>query len=302
MRIFGYARASTDKQAITLKDQREKIERAAAYVIDKHPGAVYIKTYEDPAVSGKQDWRKRPAGDALFFECEPGDLIIAAVFDRAFRSVVDLCNTVELLKFKEVNLKLLDMEFDTSTPIGMACLQMLAVIKEFELKTTSERTKAALAYKRKHNLPVGFYPPIGWQRAGVKDKSRYVPCGMDRRWCKEIVRLWESGIGCRKVHAELRRRGARTHMGTTYTELRTRKGYVACKLGFPLLTMKELPRVADINRWLAERDLQQLSLPPAEVCAGPSLPSHEVRVPYRPSLQPRVEECREQGQAHGGTA
>ena len=79
-RVLGYCRASTRKQVDSPDVQRGKIQDYAAF----HKLGV-VSCFIDPAKSGKVPWEEREGGRALFAQLRPGDHVIIAKLDRAFR-------------------------------------------------------------------------------------------------------------------------------------------------------------------------------------------------------------------------
>lgn len=100
----------------------------------------------------------RPAlKDALRF-VRKGDTLVITKIDRLARSASDLLNTVNELKGKGVELRVLDQSIDTSTPAGRAMLQMLAVFAEFETAIRAERQMDGIAKAKADGTKFGRKP------------------------------------------------------------------------------------------------------------------------------------------------
>jgi DNA invertase Pin-like site-specific DNA recombinase len=90
------------------------------------------------------------------------DTLMVTRIDRLARSVADLEQIVATLKERGAFLRATEQPIDTSTPAGIAFLQMLAVFAQFETAIRRERqmegiakAKAAGVYKgRKRSVPV----------------------------------------------------------------------------------------------------------------------------------------------------
>lgn len=87
----------------------------------------------------------RPALKEAMRFARKGDTFCISRIDRLARSATDLLNIVKELRGKGVELRVLDQSIDTSTPAGMALLQMLAVFAEFETSIRAERQMDGIA-------------------------------------------------------------------------------------------------------------------------------------------------------------
>ena len=84
MGTYGYVRVSTLRQAeegLSLEVQRRQLEGYAL----QH-GLTLDRVFVEDGVSGAVPLANRPAGGALLALLEPGDVVLAAKLDRAFRS------------------------------------------------------------------------------------------------------------------------------------------------------------------------------------------------------------------------
>lgn len=145
--IIGYARVSTD-------DQDCSIQEAAL----KAAGCTIIRTEKK---SGTTTEGRAELETVLSF-LRAGDTLMVTRIDRLARSVADLERIVALVKDKGAFLRATEQPIDTSTPAGIAFLQMLGVFAQFETAIRRERqmegiakAKAAGVYKgRKPSVPV----------------------------------------------------------------------------------------------------------------------------------------------------
>lgn len=81
---------------------------------------------------------------ALDFARE-GDCLIVTKLDRLCRSIADLVAITERLRSKGVALRVLSMNFDTTTPTGKLMLNLLGSIAEFERELMLERQREGIA-------------------------------------------------------------------------------------------------------------------------------------------------------------
>lgn len=146
-KTYGYARVSSDDQDCSTQESM----LAAA-------GCDIVRSEKR---SGTTTEGRRELETLLDF-LRAGDTLMVTRIDRLARSVADLEKIVEVLKERGAFLRATEQPIDTSTPAGMAFLQMLAVFAQFETAIRRERqmegiakAKAAGVYKgRKPSVPV----------------------------------------------------------------------------------------------------------------------------------------------------
>lgn len=145
MQVFGYGRASTDKQALTLESQAAIV--ATAYSNRSWPDDTTYKWCADAAVSSKEKFLQRPAGSVIASKAQRGDVLMVASYDRLWRSLRDFIDTLDWIQQSGLDLIILDFGsqvVDSRTPMGKAMLSIMAVIKQLERDEISRRTKAVL--------------------------------------------------------------------------------------------------------------------------------------------------------------
>jgi putative DNA-invertase from lambdoid prophage Rac len=157
MAVYGYCRVSTTRQAdegVSLDDQQRRIYGRA-----REHGWKVDHIFVESGVSGSHEWRRRPEGSALFACLQPGDVVIAAKIDRAFRSSLDALKTIREFSQRGMHLYLLDLGGEvTDEGIGGLIITILAAVAEFERELISERTRAAIAHRRSQGLACGRLP------------------------------------------------------------------------------------------------------------------------------------------------
>jgi DNA invertase Pin-like site-specific DNA recombinase len=196
--VYAYGRASTGRQTITEDAQRsvceEYIKRALAPEGYTYGGWLY-----DSATSGTRPMFERDEGRKVWALVQPGDKIIWAKLDRAFRSVIDAAQTMQLLASKDVSFNSLDLGLDTSSPIGRCVFTILTAFAELEVAFIRQRTRDSLREKRKAGKPHGRHAPIGWRKCGKGKDSYYVPCPEERRQVDEIAALRQAGASLERL-------------------------------------------------------------------------------------------------------
>lgn len=150
MKLIGYCRVSTDAQAenTSLGDQREKLE---AYC--KAMGHELLEVFEE-VYSGKNAKDRPVYKAALNAVLERADGIISAKLDRIARNTRDVLELVEdTLQPSNKALVLLDLNVDTSSPMGKMILTVMAAVATLERSVITERTQGG----RKSKAASGGY-------------------------------------------------------------------------------------------------------------------------------------------------
>src|SRR5258706_14944359 len=91
-KVFGYVRVSTAEQAnggLSLETQQQQI---TGYAMMK--GWTVAEFFVEAGVSGSVPLADRPEGQRLLTTLQPGDTVITAKLDRAFRSAADAPGTL----------------------------------------------------------------------------------------------------------------------------------------------------------------------------------------------------------------
>jgi len=199
--VYGYGRHSTDKQGLTEDAQRHKVEAYIQAQLSEHSYGGWIY---DTAVSGSKPLFERPQGRNLWALAQPGDHLVWAKLDRAFRSVVDGAATLAVLAQKGVFVHSLDLGLDTSTAIGRCVCTVMLAFAELEREYARERTREALREKRGAGLPYGRHTPIGWRRIGKRRLATFVPDPDERLQVTHIQDLRAAGMSFERIVLELR--------------------------------------------------------------------------------------------------
>jgi DNA invertase Pin-like site-specific DNA recombinase len=153
LRVIGYVRVSTDKQAesgLGLEDQRQKIEAEI-----KRRGWELVAMIVDDGVSAKTI--NRPGLQKALQALADGeaDVLMSSKLDRLSRSVSDVCQIGDMAKFYAWSLVLLDVAIDTTTPYGTAQLNMMATFAQLERELIGLRTREALAVLKSQGIRLG---------------------------------------------------------------------------------------------------------------------------------------------------
>jgi DNA invertase Pin-like site-specific DNA recombinase len=142
--MVGYARVSMSDQ----KNQRQ-VDELVGY------GVAADDIFSDTA-SGKN--MKRPGWTDCWRNLQKGDLLVVVSLDRIGRDLLEVIRTVRDLRDKQVNLKVLNMDIDTRTPIGEFAFHIMAAFAHLERQLIVERTMHGLEKARERGVVGGAKP------------------------------------------------------------------------------------------------------------------------------------------------
>ncbi len=101
---------------------------------------------------------KRPIFEELMEFLRNGDSLVITKLDRLARSIKDLTNILATLDEKGVNLVILDMNLDTTTPTGRLMINLLGSIAQFERELLLERQKIGIQKAKEQGKYKGRKP------------------------------------------------------------------------------------------------------------------------------------------------
>lgn len=159
VRVVGYARASSEGQGesgLGLEAQRQVILTEC-----QRRGWDCLRIEED-ILSGR-DAHNRPGLQAALGACRSGEAsgLVVAKLDRLSRSVIDSASIFKDAQRRGYNLVAIDLGIDLGTSNGKMIATVMSALGEWERELISERTKAALAEKRRKGEKLGAPSRIG---------------------------------------------------------------------------------------------------------------------------------------------
>jgi DNA invertase Pin-like site-specific DNA recombinase len=154
---------SSEEQADSragLEAQRSAIEAECS-----RRGWQIIEVVEDAGYSAKD--LKRPGVRAALEQLERkrADGLVVAKLDRLSRSMLDFTALMTKAQKEGWALVALDCAVDTTMPAGEAMAHVLATFAQFERRLIGQRTREALAVKKKQGVRLGRPPSITPQLA-----------------------------------------------------------------------------------------------------------------------------------------
>lgn len=152
--LIGYARTSTTDQKAGLEAQLRDLQAAGCTKIFREE------------LSAAADSKRPELAKVLEFVRE-GDVLVVTKLDRLARSVADLVSITADLKAKGVELRILALNLDTSTPTGKLMLNLLGSIAEFERELMLERQREGIAKAKADGKYKGREPTARSQSEAV---------------------------------------------------------------------------------------------------------------------------------------
>lgn len=152
-RVIGYVRVSTSDQGrsgLGLEAQVEAINAKA-----RSKGWEVLRIAQD--VASGRSLNGRPAMKAALedLRARRADALVVSKLDRLSRSLIDFAQMLETARKQGWHVVMLDLELDTSTPMGKLSANMLANVAQYEREMIGLRTKEALAVKRSRGERLG---------------------------------------------------------------------------------------------------------------------------------------------------
>lgn len=143
MRLLGYTRVSTATQ-----DAQLQLDALVDVGVQKRD------VFAD-VTSGSRAAIERPGMKRLLEHAEAGDTVVVWRVDRLGRSLIDVLNTVNLLRERGINVRSVSDGIDPATSTGRLMLNMLATLAEYERELIVERVNAGIAAARQNGTKFG---------------------------------------------------------------------------------------------------------------------------------------------------
>ena len=150
MRIYGYARTSTQQQRMGLEDQIQKLQESGC------------KTVFNERISSRKSASERPQLQAVLTVLEKGDTLCLTRLDRLARTMQETITIMQDLQDRGVFVRTLDGLIDTEKMQMMAPLVvgLLAGLANVERNLIIERQKESVEYRRRTGGNLGGRPTL----------------------------------------------------------------------------------------------------------------------------------------------
>ena len=137
---IGYARVSTSDQNLD-----NQVDALKAFGCEK--------VFQEK-LSGKSADNREQLQQALDYVRE-GDVLVITKLDRMARSVLDLNIIAKRLVDKQVDLKVLTQDIDTTTTYGKLVFNVLGAVAQFERELINERAKEGIIKAKARGVKFG---------------------------------------------------------------------------------------------------------------------------------------------------
>lgn len=132
----------------TTQDARLQLDALVAAGVQKRD------VFSD-VTSGSRTAIERPGMKRLLDYAEDGDTVVVWRIDRLGRSLIDVLNTVALLREHGVKIRSVSDGIDPDTSSGRMMLGMLATLAEYERELITERVNAGIAAAKQNGTRFG---------------------------------------------------------------------------------------------------------------------------------------------------
>lgn len=245
---YAYGRHSTAKQEVTREVQefrcREYYDRNLA-----PKGVLWGGFFYDAATSARIPFTEREKGRTIHVVAQPGDHIVVAKLDRPFRSLRDGVVSMEQWSDRGVYFHSLDLQVDTSTPIGKFFRTVLLAVAELEREFARERTRETVLLRQRQGVPHSRGCPVGWRIVGQAPFRKYKPDEQERDLVKEMVLKRRNGESHDEIALWCLTQDAFPCKRTFPTRGQVRAAINAHRMGYPKITdYKRINRMAREQR------------------------------------------------------
>lgn len=153
--IYAYLRVSTQQQE--LENQRFGIKQYCK------THSLKIDVWFEEKISGTKKAKDRELGELLRF-VKKGDTIITTEISRIGRSMIDVLQTIQLIRDKEATLIAIKQNFILDDSLNSKIMSYIfSIVSEIERELLSSRIKEALASRKAQGKVLG-------RRLGSKNK------------------------------------------------------------------------------------------------------------------------------------
>ena len=216
--VVGYVRVSTLGQAregVSLDAQEAGIRDWV-----RNNELLLIRIERDEGISGSLGAEHRPGLQAaLDFAMSDQAVLVVYSLSRMARSVRHAIDIGHKLGQAQADLVSITENWDTTTANGKLLFGLMAVLAEFERDLVSERTRAALQYKKARNELVGQVP-YGYRKAPGTNPVQLELEPREQAIIKMIFEGQQQGRSQREIADELNALGLRNRRGNQWTNVR----------------------------------------------------------------------------------
>ena len=195
-----YCRFSPRRKA----DECESIETQIDYCKNycKFHKLEIVDVFRDAGISGKDSKNRPGLQDALASAIKHKAVLVFYSLSRLARNTKETIEIADRLHKAKANLCSVTEKIDTSTAMGSAFFQIIAVLAELERKQISERTSDAMLFHQSNGRRMSQRCPFGWQ-LDPADPARMIPDKDELAAIQDIIQLRKDGLSYRAIAAQL---------------------------------------------------------------------------------------------------
>lgn len=192
---YAYLRVSTDDKGQTTDNQRKTIIDAG-FQVDEW--------YSEDGVSGKIDALDRPIFKSLMEKATAGSEVVTVSLDRLGRNAIDILQTVERFKQKQIKLRCLPLgDVDLTSMAGQILIHMMSLMADLERQMISIRTKAGLDRTKAQGTLLGRRMKVSYnvlvdcikrRTEGATWLALSTEYGVDKNTLLQTVAKWENKL------------------------------------------------------------------------------------------------------------
>lgn len=208
-----YIRVSTHWQVD--KDSLKVQERELTAYCQMVLGINDYVVFTDPGFSAKNT--DRPDYQAMMSRVRTGEFshLLVWKIDRISRNIIDFATMSEELKRLGVTFVSKNEQFDTSTAMGEAMLQIIMVFAQFERKQTSERVTAVMLSRAGNGQWNGGRVPYGYR--WDKETASFSLDDTEASYVRRMAQLYEEHQSLLYVAKWLNDADVKTKTGSAWT-------------------------------------------------------------------------------------
>jgi len=191
-----YARFSPRRNA----DDCESCETQISYCQNycKFHKLEVLSIHRDDGLSGANSNNRPGLQDAVKAAIKNQAVLVVYSLSRLARNTKETIEIADQLHRAKANLCSVTEKIDTSTAMGSAFFQIIAVLAELERKQISERTSSAMRYHQANGRKMSKDCPYGWQD-DPDDPARMIPNEEERSAIKVVSDLRDDGMSLRGI-------------------------------------------------------------------------------------------------------
>lgn len=214
MRVVAYCRVSSETQRDNTSLEMQ-LERISAHCLARQYEVVGV--FQDVESASGYVQRREFESALKLVRSSQADGLVCFKLDRFARNTIEGLSIARMLQAEGKHLVIMDLDLDTSTPMGRCVFAVLLAFAELERETIQGRTKAGRELKRSQGGYAGGRPPYGWIVQG-RDlvEEPFQQCVRQR-----VIRWRSAGFSCATIATRLNFMGVPTASGKDHWQATT---------------------------------------------------------------------------------